>query len=430
MVPPQFRSTLRLTHVAFLFYFFALVFGFSLSSKAQYRKIVVDSFQVESPLIDVSKMLLWGSNTVPTSSFIKKVKSDKEGLRFQSICLTDSALKHGAGFTNAKSLKTCTAFDYRFPKLQRANDSILIEFDAYWDTLQQIGEGGRIVMALLYQYPEDGLVFGQVDSVKMEAPFGRPAYNIRILNRNLTATGTITAPGYFFYGGGKDSGGEFEKTTDWWLPGFIAQPGGLSPQTGPSYPIGATTKIYTNMASSIFWQHFTFKIFPEKIELWLRKSASNNSQNQRLANISIPKTAQGIPYTLSRLNQFYNISLSNLPLYYMWVPEIEAIRFYFRAGNQAYLANVNIGWSGSVNSSLEPNFKNEIELYPNPNQNGRFVIKDFNDAKFELYDLNGKMVFKGIVEANVLETGPQKPGIYFLKINGISKAFGGKIVFE
>jgi len=392
----------------------------SLSLSGQYQIIASDSFQDNSKFIDLSKLLIWGTNTIPQTVFQVGNKADKNGLSFKCVFPGDSAKKYGSGYTEPYSLKTCTAIDYKLPVLQRENDSIRIEFDAYWDTLAQIGEGARIVLATLYQYPQNGLQFGKVDSVNLLAPFARPSYNIRILNRAANMAGGITAPGYFFYGGGQSQLGEFEKTSNWWLPGFIAQPGGFSPQTGPSYPVGPTTKVYSLMASSNHWQHFTMKIFPEKIELWLRKSSQNIIENQRIMNTAIPKTSFGLPYTLAQLNEFYSTTITNLPLYYRWAPQIEAVRFYFRCVEKAYLANVQIAYSGNISAKNEIVAGKDISIFPNPSTNGNFQVTEKEFDTFSVMDILGKVLVRRKIENGKIETGINTPGNYLMRLESAS----------
>ena len=391
--------------------------------EAQYQTLVSDTFSGngENQYIDLSKILLWGHQTSIQSAFKTGLKSDKQGFSQQSLFPSDSSLKYGSGYSDPFSLKTCTAIDYRLPTLNRNQDTLVIEFDALWDSLIQIGEGGRMVVALLYDYPSNGISYGNVDSIQKTAPFGRPAYNIRILNRATEVSGGITAPGYFFYGGGNDPLGEFEKTGQWWLPGFIAQPGGFSPQTGSSYPIGATTKTIQLMASKNHWMHFRLKFSPEHMELWIRKTADPESNEQRLNRVLLPKTDQGIPFAVSRLNQFYNSSITGLPLYYRWFAQIEAVRFYFRSNNRSYLANPIVKWSGSV-TDLQKNTLKTNTVFPNPNSSGEFWTDVEEVQSFQLYDFCGSKKVEGNFENGKIKTGKQAPGTYFLFLHQNNKS--------
>jgi hypothetical protein len=381
-----------------------------------FRTLVSDSFANRNQIFDLSETLLWGNNTSPVSAFQITQQADASGLRFTSISPSDSALAYGSSFTAANSLKTATCFDYRLPTLNRENDSILVEFDALWDTLSQIGEAGRMVLAFLYDYPAE-IRFNAISRVNEEAPFGRPAYNIRILNKALNASQNARSA-YLFYGGGLDSLGEFEmysanNVQQWWLPGFIAQPGGQSPQTGPAYPAGPTTRELQFLASSSEWRHFTFKIFPEKLELWMRKTDTTHLANRRMMVMHIPKTSPGRAYTIARLNQLYATSLSALPLHYRWFPHIEAVRFYFRSSNRSYLANVRIAYSGTITTqTLAQN--DHPQIYPNPTNLGKVWVSD-NQQVWTLKNLQGKNLAMGTISNNQIPLSGIQPGIYMLQ---------------
>lgn len=381
-----------------------------------YRTLVSDSFANRNHIFDLSETLLWGNYTSPTSAFQLTQRSDARGLQFTCISPSDSALAYGGSFTAGNSLKTATCFDYRLPTLNRQNDSILIEFDAIWDTLAQIGEAGRIVIACLYNYPNE-IPFNTIANVNADAPFGRPAYNIRILNKALNASPNARTA-YLFYGGGLDSLGEFEmysanNVRQWWLPGFIAQPGGQSPQTGPSYPAGPTTREFEFLASQTEWRHFTLKLFPEKLELWMRKTDTTARANRLIMVKHIPKTAPGRAYTLNRLNQLYRTSLTNLPLFYRWFPQIEAIRFYFRSSNRAYLANVHIAYSGTVTTRAQAK-NEESQIYPNPTSLGKVWVHG-NQKVWVLKNLQGKNLAQGVVSEKQIPLNGIQPGIYLLQ---------------
>jgi len=385
-----------------------------------YRTLVSDSFANSSQIFDLSKTLLWGSNSVATSAFQLTEKADARGKTYACISPSDSSLVHGSSFTADNSLKTSTCFDYRLPALNRENDSIKVEFDALWDTLSQIGEAGRMVMAFLYDYPSE-IPFNAVNQVNEEAPFGRPAYNIRILNKALNASPTARTA-YLFYGGGLDSLGEFElysqnNVKQWWLPGFIAQPGGQSPQTGPAYPSGPTTREFAFLASSSEWRHFTFKLFPEKMELWMRKSDTTAQANRRIMVMHVPKTSPGRAYTISRINQLYGSNISNLPLYYRWFPQIDAVRFYFRSSNRSYLANVKIGYSGTKTAISTATTKGENLVYPNPNQEGKLWVKDTRMHTFTLIDTKGKTQREGFIFDNQIPLHGVGSGLYLLHLS-------------
>lgn len=398
--------------------FCSLIVFTTLTSRGQVQPLLVDSFQTTAKFVDLSLLTAWGINQAPVTAFQREWKADKAGTGFWALCPSDSAMKYGSSFTNANSLKTCTAIDYVLPDLSRDFDTLTLTFDAYWDTLITVGEGGRIVAAFLHQYPEQPFSFGLPDSVNLSAPFGRPAYNVRILNRAPNAGGTQTAPGYLFYGGGMHPLGEFEKTANWWLPGFIAQPGGTSPQTGPAYPVGATVRIQPLLASSNNWRRFTLRLAPEMLEMWFQDIGEPNQPKILATQMAIPKVEPGIPYALSNLNQFYGTNLSQLPLHYYWAPKIEAIRFYFRSVQKAYLSNVRIEYSGQILAGRHKiDGQDLVKVFPNPNSGGFFQIDSDDWNEFQVFDCLGRKVDSGFVISRRFQTKVPSAGLYFLTLS-------------
>jgi hypothetical protein len=396
-----------------------------LSLKAQWQVLVNDSFQTTSSFRDLSRYTIWGTNSQPTSAFSSEQKSDRVGFSLKSIFPSDSALKYGGGYTATNSLKTCTAIDYPLFLGPRDNDTLDIEFDAFWDTLSGIGEIGRMVLVLISDYPTGEIPMGLVDSVSLPAPFGRPAYNVRILNRSPSAgTGGNTAPGYLFYGGGMDPLGEFEKTSQWWLPGFIAQPGGTSPQTGPAYPRGGTTRISNLMADQTHWIHFRFRLLPESIRISTRKTAEFSAPETLATEMAIPKTSPGIPYAIAQLNQFYNLQISQLPLNYKWYSKIDAVRFYLRSAQKAYLSNVRISWSGITTQNIPAVAGKSGPLpYPNPVRNNGFFLRAAVGSTYEIQDLRGQILQSGFCPESSWIDMPHYPnGFYFLHVTEPGKS--------
>ena len=64
---------------------------------------------------------------------------------------------------------------------------------------------------------------------------------------------------------------------------------------------------------------------------------------------------------------------------------------------------------------------NEIKLYPNPND-GQFYLEipeQLTNQQIEIFDLNGRLVFKQELNAtlNLIQTEKLARGSYYLKIN-------------
>ncbi|NJK84980.1 MAG: hypothetical protein HC906_02385, partial [Bacteroidales bacterium] len=190
---------------------FYLIVLFPLVSFTQ-ETVFEDSIKNKDKFNDLSTLLLWGGNSQPVSAFEILNKTDDNNLSLPSLSLTSSAINKG-GYSSG-SAYTSTAIDYTFDAQTRSGEFVYaLEFDYLSALLSGSGESGRLGIALLYDYPAEGPQFNDVYSDE-KAPFGRPSYNLRLLN------GTVgTKQAYLFYGGGKDTLGEFEKQAKYLLPG-------------------------------------------------------------------------------------------------------------------------------------------------------------------------------------------------------------------
>lgn len=393
---------------------------------SQWRLLINDPMDPNLPQHrDISNLHIWGTNSQPVSALKHTTQADTAGLSLPCLTITDSAVKY-SGYTAANSLKTATAFDYVLPvPLNREADSLKVEFDVLWDTMAGIGEGGRIVMAAMHNYPVSGGPYlGTIDSVQLDHPFGRPAYNFRLLNK---LNGHRPA-GYMFYGGGADINGEFEKTAGWWLPGFIAQPPGVAPGQGADYPVTPNVNMYTIAASSKQWRRITFKLFPEKLELYFRPSTSADTENQLLGQMLLPKENLTGISALDRLRQLYNNpNLTSLPTLYKWFPTVNALRFYFRANTKAFLTNIKVFSSSAQTSSAIAVTQPPVFGWPNPT-NQYFTLSGNLPlgTPLQLTDMQGKTYTLACVEGiqNQYNLSAFPKGIYFwqaITANGVAK---------
>ena len=299
--------------------------------------IVNDNFIDRSKFIDNTLLTLWGANVAPTSGFQLISKTDGGGLTYNAIKLT-AAAQASNGYTTANSLKTLTSIDYSFPfTIDRNTDTVYIQFDAIWDALGGGGESGRLVATLVGDYPPGGASFGEVDNTSLIDPFGKPLYNIRIRNNT---TGSSNGP-LMLYGAGITPTPEWEKYTTgpWWLPGFSVQAGGGSPGTGPNYPLSGTMKSTTSIVSTTTWKHYTWKIFPERMELWVRNSNQPATANTLSLFMQIPRYLDDT-YVMNQILAAHGTYA--LPPNYDWYRYANAVRIYWRGGDNFSLANLSI----------------------------------------------------------------------------------------
>ena len=313
---------------------FCLIIPF-LSVNAQLKTALNEDFSNTDKFLDLSKLILWNDSRDTASAFsIQEVKDDGNKA-FRSISLKPEAM--GEGGYNSGSAYTSTCIDYVLPLYNRSYDTLVIEFDFLSEELSGSGENGRLGIATIYQYPPEGPSFNDVYDQEKDHPFGRPAYNLRLLNKNDNGNGA-----YLFYGGGDDILGEFEQTgEDIWLPGFISGPGGFAPGQKENYPEGPVLETTEKMVSEQYWQHYTWMITPENLLVYQRASGEDNEKDVLKINMYLPggETDNEI---IQKLNDFYESNLTQLPELYNYFDRIEALRFYFRSVKNGYLANIKV----------------------------------------------------------------------------------------
>lgn len=397
-----------------------LFIGVSTSVHAQFQTIFFDNFGDSILYKDRSRNALWGTQSSPESGFRRELKADDSGLAFPALGITDSARKY-ASYQTLVSLKASLAIDYRFPVQTRSNDSMQLDFDVLWDTLVSGGNQGRLVVALLEGLPEN-IPFGTIlDSVGAKAPFGRPAYSFRILNRTPQGVNNYAN---MMYGGGKDSLGEFEKfnsgLNSWWLPGFISGPGGISPEGSPQYPLGPVNRWTTRgLASANSWRHFSWKIFPEKLEIRTRASAQPEEPDSLTMWMVIPKPGP-VSHMLTKLTEGHGLTqpLDSLPTLYRWFPQFNGIRIFFNGTNKAWIANIALKSTFNPVGTL-PNLEHFWDLVPNPGGRCFQVLGSGQEEIHKIQVLDGMGRNFGAAEKN--EKGlfclPDLPtGGYALKV--------------
>ncbi len=321
----------------------------TISSYASDTIFVDDNYADRSMLFDNSLLLLWGTNLTPTSAFEIKNVTDGAGLALKSICATVAASPYSTYYDSVShkpSLKTATCYDYILQrKIDRSAKKITIEFDAIWNKYNiPRGEAGRVVITLVINFTTVAPKFGDIDSAHQER-FGYPAYNLRILNSGSSSNQT-----FMVYGGGKTPNGEFEKRTEngrtYWLPGFSSEAGGTSPgqpdsSDYPYFPTKKSNKPFIQAASITEWRHFTWIIEPEYMQIFKRATNENESMNELVSSMLIPKYEGDSLDVINKLNNEYGTNISKMPKYYKWFSEFNSVRVYLKAtsSNFGYIAN-------------------------------------------------------------------------------------------
>lgn len=385
-----------------------------------WQPLVSEDFATDTGYHDLSKITPWGLNTGPASGFMRLLKADKQGLQFQAIAPNDSMLKYGGSYTTANSLRTASAIDFKFPPVNRSLDTLVLEFDAFWDTLQNNGEGGRIVAAFMHQYPDKFPQWGATDSVENDLIFGRPAYNFRILAKDPANNWKSF---FLFYGGGIDPEGEMERygqngTRLWWLPGFIAEPGGTAPGSGGDYPRSPTVATRLVYASSVRWTRFRLTLKPNRVELHYKGASQPDASYILMGFMETPDiNSMTAAQALQVMNAAHGTSVTTLPKFYNWFRDINGLRLYFRCSWRAYIANVNVRSTGHTPvANRASTHRPSLRIWPNPSTN--LIMADVEQpAPAQIMNLSGQLLKQGLIgRQQPLVIEDLAPGIYVLKL--------------
>jgi hypothetical protein len=413
--------------------------GLVYSQKQEEQVILYDDFFTRNGwTTDLTLTYPWSEKGAVVSGFDLGETADLNGLKKQCLRISPEALSK-PGYKPGTMLAGL-AVDYRFETpVERNHTTLKIEFDALWEGINNSGwgESGRIVLTLIHDYPEDSIAFNTIFDVKKEAPFGRPAYNLRI--RNHDKTGPYYSGSFLLYGGGMDKEGEFEKYQNtYWLPGFSSEPGGTSPGLLPSFPASPTMKNeQIPTVAYLFWKHYTWIVKPERMEFYQRDCRKPESENELVFFMQIPVTPETETEIIKEINQAHQTNITKLPAMYNWFPEVDALRVYFRGEQQTNLANLVVK---TINSTLPTQItefeENHIKVWPNPSD-GNFKIQTELADQFQtitITNMSGHKIYQNDIEPderliNIQLLGSQS-GIYLVRLEGITQTKTVKIVIQ
>lgn len=439
-------------------YFFLVIFigllGLKTYSQSFADSILIeDNYSTTNKFIDLSKLLYWNDKNTIQSAFKLDYKEDDYSFGYKCLTVTDSC-KNKTGYKPG-SIRTASAFDYRFPQaISRDSNTITIEFDAIWEEFNDAswGESGRMVVSLVNNYPATGLKFGEIDSINKIAPFGRPMYNVRI--RNHSKTGAHYSGGLMLYGGGHDVDGEFEKYKEndqylYWLPGFSSEAGGGPPGQNPSgdFPYSGTQVNEDLCLASISeWKHYKWKIMPERLEFYTRNSEDTTNE-QLIFFMQIPKYNPDNPddsmAVIASMNDAHQTSITQLPELYKWYDNTQAIRIFFRAAERCFFANLKVSQTypyqkPPIVSIEKSEIKNTI-IYPNPVTENYFSIVTESNSDFliaELISPTGQLILKNKLSNqggyfyHKYKLSQLTQGLYFLKLSNQTTQITKKIIIQ
>ena len=118
---------------------------------------------------------------------------------------------------------------------------------------------------------------------------------------------------------------------------------------------------------------------------------------------------------------------------------MDGITLQQSVGQPALVNHVNVDGTGLRQGFQQPIYfieeKNDLNvtLYPNPNQGEfSFIVEESSEIKlqFQLFDQQGKLIFQGKTDANVLtpiSIQQPTPGMYHLKVNSDTKVSSFKV---
>ncbi len=216
------------------------------------QTIIDEDFSDISDWNDLSKAVTWGGQSSAVSAFTTSGGS---------VTMTGDGRNY-AGYNNEDQLLTFTALDYQFPSPVDHNTSTIeIAFRAKWAGGSASGEGSRFNIVVNHAYPGGGLDMDLDDKYDdLESHWwARPAYQVRM-------RGPIHST-ILQYGGGTDVEGEYEiYNNQWWLPGFVAAPGGSSPNDGVP---GCVTTGSGNSLYTTSWADYKYVVKPDRQEIWM-----------------------------------------------------------------------------------------------------------------------------------------------------------------
>ncbi len=384
--------------------------------------LIEENFSDTSTFTDLSRLLIWGDNTEVESGFQYDSIEDSRGLIYQAIHMTPKAIEY-AGY-QPNTIRASQAVDFRFPTpISREADTLIVEFDALWDALNSPGwgESGRIVVTLLHDYPENGIPFGAIDDLSAEAPFGRPAYNMRL--RNTENTGAFQSGGLMLYGGGEDLEGEIEQAFGYWLPGFSSEAGGGTPGQGDPYPLSPTQKNEgVALASTTHWKHYTWVIAPNRLSFYQRDALAPESDNELVMFMETPRSDQFEGLIVEQLNEAHGTNINEPPALYHWFEQVEALRLYFRGVDQAYLANLKVHhrYEGEPVAVHSPDQSLPLKVFPNPAASVLYVEQPHPGTAavpLQLFNNFGQVIHQVQLQQPVqrIDIGHLPPGIYYLR---------------
>jgi hypothetical protein len=318
-----------------------LVMLLSFTASAQFRVFLKDTFSVEQQRIDLSELIVRFGETEAASAFEYGLFEDGSGNAFQSVRMNAIGEQVGVCCSyNNGSYLAHNCLDFVFPKtiLRSSGDTLRIEFDAIWDIANDAkGEASKIIAYLMYDYPQDGPGF-MVYNDMSKHHYGKPAYQLWILNGSNRA--------FITYGAGLAPKSGFitlpAGSPEYWLPGFTEKrvETGEIDQQDP-YPVSAYARLMEgSTVSSQQWMHYTWEVTKDRLSLYWRPVDQEEKDNQLLLFMQTPPDG-----SLAQINAAHGSSITELPPFYEYLDEMNAFRMFIN--KKSRFANLIISKTGT-----------------------------------------------------------------------------------
>lgn len=309
--------------------------------QAQFSVFLRDSMTAPESHVDLSTLLVRFGETDAASAFEISGYADSKELAFQAIHM--NPLGDSVGVCchyEGGNFLAHNCIDFIFPKnIKRSDgDTIRIEFDAIWETDNDgKGESHKLIAYLVYDYPDDGPGF-MVYNDLTQHHYGKPAYQLWILN------GTNRA--FMTYGAGLTEASGFialpASDPQYWLPGFTekrVEEGEIDQQE--PYPLSAYARVMEGKTvSSEQWMHYTWEITRNRLTLYWRQTGTPQAENVQLLFMETPPDG-----SLAAINEAHGTTVTAPPPFYEYLDDMNAFRMFIN--KRSYITNITLSKTGT-----------------------------------------------------------------------------------
>lgn len=283
--------------------------------------------------------------------------TDNNDLTFPAISMTE-VTKSNQWFTGA-----FPTFDYIFPSeiVRQPGDTIIIEFDMFFDIISGSGEAGRLNISLVTGVPEGnafpGIIFPLAPNFEESPVHFQPWSDFT--DGGGGSTTQFGAPAYHLWlftgsnGPALSYGGSFPRWPGWnsgaggyYYNRNAGDPGtAVTYSSSDNYPLVPYVKIHSGgpFVSADRWMHYTWMITHEMIHFFVRYTEESPEENREIGFMAIPHNENNISF----INEVHGTAATEMPPEYKWYERFNALRFYFYSHDRdIYMSNLEITKTG------------------------------------------------------------------------------------